>query len=312
MGTTNFSGLAVNGVPITGGPEVITGSVFFVDVNVGGDSGKGSADKPFASLNYAVSRCTANKGDVIYLMPGHYEDLGDTSTTGAIDLDVVGISVIGLGNGSNRPRFDFNHADSDFFIGADNVLVENLTFSATAPDVKVGINVEAGADYCTIRGCEFSVVTAGTDEFFDTIQVNVVTGITIEDCKMDNGLGAGEAGIHLNDAVTGADIRRNTIVGDYSDACIFGETTLSTNVYIEDNLLVNGLPNGLGSVACIVLVTNSLSIIRGNTMFADVATHLLICTADTCLYADNDCSDDSGSGNTTAKVSATVVASTDG
>lgn len=306
-------GLRVNGVPITGAPDMITGSVFFVHSGTGGDAGgRGTVDKPFATIDYAVGKCTANKGDVIYVMPGHYEDLADTSTTGAIDLDVAGISVIGLGNGSLVPRIDFNHADSDFLIGADNILVQNIHFDATVTGVKVGINVEAGSDYCTIKGCRFTVETSATDEFLDVIQVNVVSNFAAIGNMMDMGLGGGEAGIHLLGAVSGADIRDNRIIGDYSDACIFGETTLSTDVFIEDNMLVNGNANALGAVACIVLVTNSISVIRRNTMFADVATHLLICTADTCLYSDNDCSDDSGSGATTAKVSATVVASTDG
>ena len=116
----------------------------------------------------------------------------------------------------------------------------------------------------------------------------------------------------MKGASTGCYIRGNDIVGDYSVACIGGDTTLSTDYRIERNLLVNGNANALGAVAAIVLLTGSLGIIRDNTIFSDVATFLLMVTADTTLYSNNSCSDDSGTGNTTALVSATVVAATDG
>jgi len=309
MGLTNFpNGISSMGVPIIG----TAGSVFFVSSVSGSDGNRGTdTGKPFATLNKAVGSCTAGKGDVIYLLPGHVEDIGDTSAAGAIDLDVADISVVGVGRGNKMARFDFNDADSDFLVSADNILIQGVHFVATVTIVAIGVSIVDGSDNCEIRECKFSVETTTTDEFLVAINIGVVSGTTIEDNKMDAGLGGAEHAILLNGASTGCYIRRNDIVGDYSVACIGGDTTLSTDYRIEQNLLINGNANALGAVAAIVMLTNSLGVIRNNTMWADVATHLLICTADTTLYSNNLCSDDSGTGSTNATTSATIVASAD-
>lgn len=312
MGLTNFpNGISSMGVPVNGG---ITGSVFYVSSTSGSDGNKGTdTGKPFATINKAVSACTANKGDVIYLMPGHVEDLADTSTTGAIDLDVAGISVIGLGNGSLRPRIDFNHADSDFIVGANNILVQNMDFEATVTGVKLGVAIEAAITGTTIDNCKFTVETTTTDEFL--IAINLLAGCndtTVSNCFMDAGLGGAATGVKLVGASDTVKICDNTIIGDYSQACIGGITTLSTNVFIERNLLVNGNANALGTVEAIELLTGTLGVIRENTIFSDVATLALTMVADTCLYANNKLSDDTGTGSTTAITSASVVASVDG
>lgn len=287
------------------------GSKFYVDSVNGNDLNPGTSDSPMASINKAVAACTAGQNDVIYCLPGHYEDLADTSTSGAIDLDVADISLVGLGAGNKMARIDFNHADSDFLVSADNILIQNMHFEATVTGVKIGVSIVAGSDYCTIKGCKFTVETTTTDEFLVAVNIGVVSGTTIECCKFDAGLGGAAHAILMKGASTGCYIRDNDIVGDYSVACIGGDTTLSTDYRIERNLLVNGNANALGTVAAIVLLTGSLGVIRDNTMFADVATHLLVCTADTTLYSNNLVSDDSGTGSTTALTSASIVASAD-
>jgi hypothetical protein len=265
------------------------------------------------TLNAAVALCTANRGDRIIVLPGHYEDLADTSSSGAIDLDVAGISVLGVGSGSLMPRIDFNHADSDFIVGANNITIDNIHFEATVTVVKIGIAIEAGVTGTTISNCKFTVETTTTDEFL--IGINLLAGCddtTIKDCFMDMGLGGAATGIKLVGASDTVKVQDSTIMGDYSQACIAGITTLSTNVLIERNLLVNGNANALGTVEVIELLTGTLGIIRDNTWFCDVATHVLMCVGDTCLYSNNKASDDSGSGSTTATTSASVVASADG
>ena len=36
-------------------------------------------DAPFLTLDYAVSQCTASKGNVVYLMPGHAETISSAA-----------------------------------------------------------------------------------------------------------------------------------------------------------------------------------------------------------------------------------------
>ena len=270
------------------------------------------ADMLVTTINLATAAAVANRGDVVHILEGHYEDLGDTSTSGALDFSKAGVTYIGHGHGSLQPRIDANDADSDILVSANNVILHNIKFEATVTAVKLGIAIAAAVTGTIIDDCDFTVETSATDEFLITI--NVLAGCTdtvVQNCRMDMGLGGAASGISFVGASTGCKVLNNEIVGDYSTACVNNDTTLLTSYRILGNLLVNGNANALGTVACIVLVTNSLGIIAKNTMFADVVTHLLICTADTTLYSDNDCSDDSGTGSTTAKTSATIVASAD-
>ena len=53
------------------------GDVYFVNSATGTDSaGNGqNPDAPFATLAYAVAQVTSGQGDVIYVMPGHAENI---------------------------------------------------------------------------------------------------------------------------------------------------------------------------------------------------------------------------------------------
>src|SRR4051812_7269513 len=84
-----------------------TGKRFFVDSVTGTDSvGAGqNPDTPFATISFALTQCTASKGDIIYVMPGHAEAI---AAAGTLACSVIGVSIIGLGNGSNRPSISLN------------------------------------------------------------------------------------------------------------------------------------------------------------------------------------------------------------
>src|SRR3970282_2259451 len=76
----------------------VAGTTYYVDStnSVASDNANRagtSRDEPFATLNYAIGRTTASKGDVIVLMPGHAE------TTTAIAADMAGDLGIRAGGG---------------------------------------------------------------------------------------------------------------------------------------------------------------------------------------------------------------------
>src|SRR3990167_6061342 len=56
-----------------------------------------------------MSRCTASRGDVIFVMPGHAETV---SAAGGITMDVNGVAIIGLGSGDLRPTITYDTADT--------------------------------------------------------------------------------------------------------------------------------------------------------------------------------------------------------
>ena len=106
---------------------ITTGEIFFVHSGTGADSaGAGrNPDVPLATLDYAIGLCTASKGDMIYVMPGHAESL---TTAAAIACDVAGISIVGLGVGDNRPVFTFASTNNaaTWTVSADDVRISNI------------------------------------------------------------------------------------------------------------------------------------------------------------------------------------------
>lgn len=298
MGLTNFpNGISSFGVPVLPTQAVTTGTVYFVDSNTGSNGNKGtSTTRPFAGIDYAVGRCTANKGDIIYVMPNHYEAI---ITAGAIDADVAGISIIGLGAGDNMPQIDYTNTAGSFVIGANNVTVENINFHANVSAVVVGVDVDAGIDYATVRNCRFDVETTATDEFLITIQTNDASNFaTIEGNDIDNGLGGSVHAIKFTADTDGTQVIGNTIQGDYSTANIGGITTLSTKLNIANNLLINGNSGALGTEPVIELLTGSTGTIQNNYVVCNLTTKAASIVADTCMLFENYYNEDISSAGT--------------
>jgi hypothetical protein len=156
---------------------VSTGSRFFVHATTGSDaSGYGfSPDKPFASIDYAVGQCTTLKGDIIYVMPGHAETIAAT-----IAADVIGISIIGIGNGRLRPAITGLTATATVTVSAANILLKNLRIIGVSGSSS---NIQVTADDLTIDSC---VLEAGAGPL-KTIRVGGAatvkgTRLHVKDC----------------------------------------------------------------------------------------------------------------------------------
>ena len=147
MSISNFpngfaQGVAIRGVPLL---NAYGGNVFWVDSGAGSDSGKGTHNQPWATLDYAVGRCTANNGDIIVLKAGHAETL---ASAGAIACDVAGIAIVGLGSGADRPTFTFSATDSTMTVSAASIAIKNILIKPSIDSVVSPIVVSA-AD-CTL------------------------------------------------------------------------------------------------------------------------------------------------------------------
>src|SRR3972149_5755717 len=112
MGLTNYpGGVSSFGMPMLGGGGVTipptTGSVFFVHSGTGssGNDGLGPSS-PTATIAQAIAKCTASKGDLVIVMPGHAENIASATS---LALNKAGVSVIGLGRGRNRPVLSFTN-----------------------------------------------------------------------------------------------------------------------------------------------------------------------------------------------------------
>jgi len=173
---------ALKGVPTIGeGLPVSTGDYWFVHSGTGSDLAGGNQgqrpDKPFATLQYAVELCTANKNDVIVVMPGHAETTTAAGT--GINLNVAGISVVGLGNGANRGTLTLGtNVTASIGISAANCTIENLIITSAIDDCAVAITVTAAN--ATIKKCSFLEETA--DKNMITCISTTGAGLTVDGC----------------------------------------------------------------------------------------------------------------------------------
>lgn len=280
------------------GAAVRHGNVFFVSsvtgVNSTGNYGT-SYDKPFATIDYAIGQCSANHGDIIYVLPNHSETASAADT---FDADVAGISIIGIGEGTDMPMIDYTNAAGEVAIGAAGVTIEGINFHSNVTDVLIAVSVEAAGDYLTIRNCVFDVETTTTDEF--AVGVDIAAGanyVTVDNCRMDMGLGGAVAGVLFNGASAGGRITNNWIIGDYSTACIAGATAASTLLDIGYNRLFNGAGSNIGTEPGIDLNGNSTGMIYNNFIACNLATKAAAIVAAKCMLFENYYNEDvSGAG----------------
>lgn len=144
----------------------IPGSIFFVSSVTGSAGYPGTSDElPLATIDAAINKCTANKGDVIYVLPGHAETI---AAAAGIDADVAGISIIGLGSGSLKPTITLGTATTaDIDIDAANITFKNLRFVSDINDLAVVLDVNE--DYFTCIDCDF--VSSSTKECINYVNI---------------------------------------------------------------------------------------------------------------------------------------------
>jgi len=153
---SNFPNGFTQGVTIRGVPLTVAhpGKVFFVNnssVYASTDDGVAGADtpsagtyqRPFASIYYAVQQCTASRGDIIFVMPGHAETIADATT---LILSTAGVAIVGLGTGSLRPTLTFTAAAANIPITAANVSVHNILHVANLERQHLPISLLSNAN----------------------------------------------------------------------------------------------------------------------------------------------------------------------
>ena len=241
MTTSNYPNGFPGGVTIHNMPVLNTygGNVFWVNSNGGSNGNKGTRNRPFATLDYAIGRCTANNGDIILVMPNHAETI---TGAGGITADVAGITIIGLGTYNQRPRFLMDGAATvTFVVSAADVTVQNCVFASGHADVVACFAITGKG--CTLIDVEFADNT--TDENWLTpIKATSTTnnnadGLKVLGCRWvspDAGcLEFIEANADLADLV----VRDNFVVheGTASPLVLFATGKDMQRVDIRDNFL---------------------------------------------------------------------------
>lgn len=198
MSGSNFPHGFANGITIRGIPLMQThpGKVWWVsnstallDGQVAGSDGNiGSFDRPLATIVGAIAKCVANRGDVIFVKPGHAETV---SSATAFLANVAGVAIIGLGVGTNRPTITFDTATTaTIAVSADNICFQNFRFVANLLSIAAPFTLSTAKQF-TVEKCDF-LDTSSILNFLNIVKstgaANTVDGLTFND-NIWNGLG---------------------------------------------------------------------------------------------------------------------------
>lgn len=242
MDTKLFARKQPGGVFTVYDREQFPGSIWWVDsTNTSASDAAGfgvNPDAPFATLDYAVGACTASKGDVIFLMPGHAESkaaAGDLAT-----IDVAGIAIIGLGNGSLRPTFTLAHADATITVSAANVLIRNVVVTSNVADMKVGLTTSNAADGLTVDACSFTAPSTDKEMLKGISLAAGTDSVTISNCYFFfAATNDSTAAVFTVGACDQLKILNNTCNGNFEAAVFDLDAAANTNLIVIGNVCVN-------------------------------------------------------------------------
>jgi hypothetical protein len=244
------------------------GDIWWVDSTIGVDgAGYGqNPDSPFATLDYAIGKCTASQGDVIYIAPAHAENI---TTATAVNFDVAGITVIGLKMGNLMPTFTATAAAGAFTVAAANVTIKNVKLLAGfATGVTQAIAIAAAGDGCTLDGVLFRDSTNNLEYL---IHINVAT--TVEDLTIRNCSFIGLPGGTMSASVLFAGTTVNTLIEssywdvDSSDSVVDHSAGAATGLLIRRNTIINRDTNT--AKYCIELKSDAYGCCHDNRMGYD-------------------------------------------
>jgi len=246
----------------------------------------------FETIDLAVGECTANAGDIIYVMPGHAESISAATT---LVLDVAGIKLVGLGEGVDRPTLTFTTATSATIpVSANNVSMENFILTASFADIVAPVTLSTAKNF-KLKNCEINASAADVN-FLSVIDTsttdNAADGLTVEgnswvepdtatlsfldvDADLDK---LKFKGNYLNLGVNTSDLPAIAIVATGKDL---------TNVVVEDNDVIR-LNDANPLLITADTTTANTGIVRNNYVrHLDTAGELLVTAGTNFGFFDN-------------------------
>lgn len=251
---TALSSLTVAGVPIiSSGTLPVSGYYWFVSSTTGSDGFPGTFTAPYATVGQALNQTVAGRGDVIVLLQNHAETV---SAAGGITMATSGVTIIGLGNGNDRPLWTFaTSVSASCLVTAANCAIYNI----------VGIS---GIDQLTqpfdIRAAGFTGVIEWQDSASNVEAVRaVLTNASADRLNLTLKYLGQTGGTHCVNGVrlvgTDGAIITTDFYGKASTAWVEFVTTACTNIEVYGYMYNSGTTNGTKDV---------VDTVTGSTWFA--------------------------------------------
>ena len=268
MPITNVpGGLTSFGIPVL--PPSIPptcGVTWWVGNRTDLNSGDGSdPTKPFSTLAAALlAASVANRGDNIVILPGHAETIVGTDILANL---TKGTSIIGLGQGSNRPTFTFTGATDQLLfstsvtsrVAQGNNLIQNCIFQNPAA-ANVTLAIDVAAAEIMFYACSFFVS--------DIAAAQKITSL----CRLSSGgnrfkminceiLGGATTAVTdtvlVNAAVDSCEFIGNTMIAQLAttEGLITCATAAATNMQIIHNYFFNSVASSTVALKGMTAVT---------------------------------------------------------
>jgi len=136
-----------------------------------GNTVRGTFQRPFATLSFAISQCTPGKGDIIMVKAGHAEKI---SSATALRLSVSDVAIIGLGGGTSRPTFTLDTANTATInVTANNLSIQNCLFVGNFLSIAALFTPAIASVTASISGTVLNVTVVGSGTLFPG---NTITG----------------------------------------------------------------------------------------------------------------------------------------
>lgn len=282
-------------------PRIPGSKAWWVGNGTGVQNGNGlSATRPLATLSEALTAVAntgrLNRGDVIYVLPGHAESVSSADWASALGT-TTGLAIQGLGTGTSRPTLTWTAAGSTFLLDQAGTELSNFNLNlagahAAGTALTVAAPITVSATGCRITDC---FIYWGYDA--DQIVGDGITWTGTRGEFLGNTAIALVAAVPTNSfmLLTAADhmhIAYNYIHGPTDGTTrgvIYGATTASIHVDIHDNYLHNILAS---STIAMSLLTASTGVIRNN--ICSVESGILPFTASIGRWGENYCIDTEG------------------
>lgn len=150
-------------------PQTPTGKVFIVGALSGVVNRQAAEElyrldvdgvlRIFSTVTLALAQVVADRGDTIYILPGHAEDIAGAA---AITVSKAGVRIVGLGTGRKRPTFTWKTSTAaQIVISGANSSFENCIFDFTGISAVVAAFSVTAADVSFLRN-EF-ILSTGTN-----------------------------------------------------------------------------------------------------------------------------------------------------
>lgn len=295
MRMSNFPGGFAGGLSVRGLPLTVAqpGEIFWVGNGTaltrgqkgGSDGNAGTFNAPFATLDYAIGRCTAGRGDIIMVRPGHAETI---SSATALALDVAGVAVIGLGSGTARPTFTFTTANTaTVAVSAANITLYNLLFVGNFLSIATVFTLTTAADF-TVDSCEFrdtSAVLGFLTIVTTSSTANAADGLTMCNNLVTSASTSATAMVILAGTTGRLTLSRNKVFhsGATNNVAALLEhgALVVSNALVEENIIHSvNTDTATGAILIKTTATTGSGIVRNNTIKAlDVAAAIVVTAA---------------------------------